>query len=41
MGKIFIVNTKGDLMQLNNSEIKSYAKLNECVNEVFPDIRNK
>ncbi len=41
MGKIFIVNTKGDLMQLNNSEIKSYAKLNESVNEVFPDIRNK
>ena len=41
MGKIFIINTKGDLMQLNNSEIISYGKLNEKVNEIFPNIRNK
>ena len=41
MGKIFIVNSKGDLMRLNSSDIISYGKLNENVNEIFPDIRSK
>ena len=39
MNKIFIVNPKGDLMQLGNNSILSYEKLNDNVNQVFPLVK--
>jgi phosphatidate phosphatase PAH1 len=36
MNNIFIIDEKGEIMQLNNSFKKSYNLLNEIVDELFP-----
>jgi phosphatidate phosphatase PAH1 len=38
MSKIFIINPKGEVHQLNNSIIKTYHVLNEIVEELFPPL---
>lgn len=37
LSRIFIINEKGEVTQLNNSYKKTYNLLNEIVNELFPD----
>ena len=36
LSKIFIINEKGDVVQLNNSIIKTYTLLGEIVHDIFP-----
>jgi phosphatidate phosphatase PAH1 len=38
MNNIFIIDEKGEIMQLNNSYKKSYNLLNEIVDELFPPL---
>jgi phosphatidate phosphatase PAH1 len=38
MSRIFIINPKGEIHQLNNSYTKTYSLLNAQVDEVFPKI---
>jgi len=39
LGKIFIINEKGEITQLNNAYKKTYVLLNEIVHEMFPDLK--
>jgi phosphatidate phosphatase PAH1 len=41
MSRIFIINERGELVQLNNSITKSYTLLNEIVNDMFPKVNNE
>ena len=38
MQNIFIIDEKGEIMQLNNSYKKSYPLLNEIVDQLFPKL---
>lgn len=37
--KIFIINDKGEVAQLNNTEKKTYISINQSINEHFPLIK--
>jgi phosphatidate phosphatase LPIN len=41
MDRIFLINSKGSLLQLNNTEIASYTKLNELITNIFPTLATK
>ena len=40
MGKIFIINPAGEIHQLNNTYIKSYPKLDDMVDLIFPHLNH-
>jgi phosphatidate phosphatase LPIN len=40
LSKIFIINEKGEVTQLNNSYKKTYTLLNEIVDELFPPLNS-
>jgi Uncharacterized protein involved in plasmid maintenance len=39
MSRIFIINPKGEVHQMNNSYTKTYFVLNSMVDEIFPKIQ--
>lgn len=40
MQNIFIIDEKGEIIQLNNSFKKSYNLLNDIVDELFPSLNS-
>jgi phosphatidate phosphatase PAH1 len=40
MSKIFVINPKGEIHQLNNSYTKTYSVLNAQVDDIFPPIES-
>ncbi len=39
MGKVFLINPNGVVHQLNNTYKKSYIKICEMVDEIFPPLK--